>query len=444
MEEVTLNQMLNAREERAFRQLTLNRTYHLPILSFSMNIPGPVKDSPLIRRGFHWGCQALDEALPTESIRYREIFPAVTGWEALYVLDMEPLAVKKITTTMEDTHGLGRLFDMDVLDEGLNKLDRELVGGRSRDCIVCGLPGRGCASRRLHSVAELQGSVKAILTGYFAHLDAKAIGALAVKSLLDEVETTPKPGLVDRNNNGSHRDMTLSTFTRSAHALEPYFARCVQLGQETAAQSPEKTFTRLREEGIRAEETMFTATGGVNTHKGAIFTIGILCGAVGRLWHATERISEPTLFESVAAMTAQAMAADLKKAGGHTAGERLYRQTGTRGIRGEVARGLPAVSQVGLPAYREYRSRGLSQNDAGVYTLLRLIASAEDTCLMHRGGPDGAEAAKTRVSGLMERETLPEISQVEAMDNWFIQRNLSPGGCADLLAAVYFVDALQN
>lgn len=442
MEEVTLNQMLNAREERAFRQFTLNRRYQKPILSFSMNIPGPVKDSPLIRRGFHCGCQALEEALP--AIAYREIIPAVTGWEALYVLNMEALAVKKITTTIEDTHGLGRLFDMDVLDGNLNKLDRETVGGGSRNCIVCGLPGRGCASRRLHSVAELQGVVKAILTGYFAHQDAQAIGALAVKSLLDEVETTPKPGLVDRNNNGSHRDMTLSTFYRSAHALEPYFVRCVQLGQETAAQSPEETFSHLREEGIRAEKTMFTATDGVNTHKGAIFTIGILCGAVGRLWCPTEKFSESKLFETVAAMTAQAMEADFRRAGDHTAGERLYRQTGTWGIRGEVARGLPNVSQVGLPAYREYGSRGLSQNDAGVYTLLRLIASAEDTCLMHRGGREGAEAAKAQASQLMAGQTLPKISQVEALDSWFIQRNLSPGGCADLLAAVYFVNSLHN
>lgn len=444
MQEVTLNQMLSAREDRALRQAALNREYGLPILSFSMNIPGPVKDSPLIRRGFLSGCRALDEALPTAAIRFRKIFPAVTGWEALYVLNMDAVKVKAIAAAIEDRHGLGRLFDMDVLDEALRKLDRELVGGKSRDCIVCGAPGRGCASRRIHTVPQLQEAVRGILTRYFAAADAQAIGDLAVKSLLEEVDTTPKPGLVDRNNQGSHRDMTVSTFYRSANALAPYFCRCVQLGQETRAEPPRKAFSFLREAGIYAEKEMFAATGGVNTHKGAIFTIGILCGAVGRLWKPEGGFQEGAIFAEVAAMTADAMEEDFRSVGEATAGARLYRRNGIRGIRGEVARGLPTVSKIGLPAYREYRSRGLSPNDAGAVTLLHLIVTAEDTCLLHRGGVEGAAEAKRRVSQLLDAERIPEISQIEALDQWFIQRNLSPGGCADLLAAVYFLQSLSD
>ena len=185
--EVTLMQMLEAREQRAARQVALSRKYGKALVSFSMNIPGPVKTSPLIRRGFQEGLRVLEQQLPKETVLAKEVKEAVTGCEAILVVDLEPLAVKAITTAIEDEHGLGRLFDMDVIGPDLSKLDREAVGGGSRNCIVCGAPGRGCASRRVHSVAELQKAAGTILRRYFAGVDAERIGALAVKSLLDEV-----------------------------------------------------------------------------------------------------------------------------------------------------------------------------------------------------------------------------------------------------------------
>ncbi len=438
--EVTLEQMLEAREARAFRQFQLSREYGLPILSVSMNIPGPVKDSPLIRRGFLAGLTLLDEQLPQAVIRHREVIQAVTGWEAVYVLDMKAEAVKAITTAIEDTHSLGRLYDMDVLDCQLNKLDRELVGGKSRDCLVCGAPGQGCASRRIHSVAQLQGAVNTMLTAHFAREDVESIGALAVSSLIEEVKTTPKPGLVDCRNNGSHRDMDMGTFLASAQALAPYFRQCVKIGMETAKLPPGETFPQLRQAGLEAEKTMFAATGGVNTHKGAIFTMGILCGAAGRLWKPEGGWAEERIFREAAAMTSDAMEQDFRHTTGNTAGQRLYASSGIRGIRGEVSMGLPSVANIGLPAYREYLKAGLSKNDAGAMALLHLIAQVEDTCLIHRGGPEGAKEAVEKVSGLLHAG--PTIPQIEDLDSWFIRRNLSPGGCADLLAVTYFMDSL--
>ncbi len=437
--EVTLSQMLAAREERAFRQFSLSREFGLPLVSFCMNIPGPVKDSPLIRRGFLAGVESLDAALT--GVRFRKVYEAVTGWEAVYAVDGDAREIKAVTAGIEDRHPLGRLFDMDVLDEGLNKLDREAVGGGSRDCIVCGAPGRGCASRRLHSVPQLQAAVQKILTAHFAAVDAAGIGKLAVRALLDEVETTPKPGLVDRENSGSHRDMDIHTFYRSAAALEPYFRECARLGMETAHRPPEETFPRLRAAGLEAEKTMFAATGGVNTHKGAIFTMGILCGAAGRLWSPTEKTGEASLFREVAAMTAPAMEQDFRRGLGDTAGGRLYAQNGIRGIRGEAALGLPSVRETGLGAYRRYRAEGLGANDAGAAALLHLIGGTEDTCLLHRGGQEGAAWARERARTVLDNPTPDAIRE---LDRQFVEKKLSPGGCADLLAAVYFVDSLTQ
>ncbi len=437
---VTLTQMLEAREARAFRQFQLNREWQKPLISFSMNIPGPVKISPLISRGFHSGCERLEKLLPAGAIVHQEFTEGITGCEAIYVIDMMAEAIKTITTEIEDTHPLGRLFDMDVLDTQLTKLDRENFGGGNRNCIVCGAPGRGCASRRIHSVSALQASVTSILKTYFAQVDAEKIGSLAVNSLIDEVKTTPKPGLVDCCNNGSHRDMDIHTFLVSANALAPYFRQCARIGMDTSHLSPQETFSHLRMAGLAAEKAMFDATGGINTHKGAIFTMGILCGAAGRLWTIDARWQEDAIFREVSVMTKTAMKQDFHSMTGRTSGEQLYASRGIQGIRGEVSLGLPSVAGIGLPAYRNYRKEGHSQNDAGALTLLHLIAHVEDTCLIHRGGLEGAREAVKKVSELLPAG--PGMVQIKELDTWFIQQNLSPGGSADLLAATYFMDYL--
>jgi len=444
MVEVTLDQMLEARESRAMEQRRLLEQYRKPLVCFTMNIPGPVKDSPLIRRGFAFGCETLECRLPKARVLYSASRCAVTGCEAMYVVDMDASELKKRTTAIEDETALGRLFDMDVLDEGGNKLDRELVGGGSRNCIVCGAAGRGCASRRSHSVESLQRAARGILKAHFAREDARHIGALAVKSLLDEVCTTPKPGLVDRRNSGSHQDMDIFTFMASAAALAPYFQACAEIGIQTAEKAPEETFRRLREAGLQAEREMYRATNGINTHKGAIFTMGILCGAAGRLWKPAGGWEQAALLREVSDMTKDAMETDLRRGGTDTVGQRLYAQQGICGIRGEVARGLPSVEKIGLPAFLDCLDRGLDRNMAGAVSLLRLIAGVEDTNMLSRGGEAGAAEGAAWASELVGAGNIPTVAQIEELDDRFIRRNLSPGGCADLLAAVYFVEGLEN
>ena len=346
-------------------------------------------------------------------------------------MDMDAKALKAFCVKIEEATSLGRLFDMDVLDADGNKLDRE----SQRGCIVCGAPGRGCAAGRVHSVAELQAATSKILQEHFASADQERIADLAVQSLLDEVHITPKPGLVDRRNTGSHSDMDLNTFVASAKALCPYFKACVAIGQETAAKPAEETFQLLRQAGLDAEKAMFAATGGVNTHKGAIFTLGILCGSIGRLWVAESLTASLTLLLKECAAVGQAACADFAKMDGATAGQKLYLQKGLRGIRGEVADGLPAVANIALPALKDGIAKGLSFHHAAACALIQLIAQVEDTNLYHRGGEEGAIFAKEYAKTL---GAFPTVKQIEAMDDAFIARNLSPGGCADLLAATCF------
>lgn len=435
--EISLLEILDAREKRAQAQQQLLAQYRVPLLCFTMNIAGPVKNSPLIRRGFQAGLDALDSQLPAECILHRQLSTEATGCEAIYAVSMAAGQLKALCTAIEESTPLGRLFDMDVLDVNGTKLERQ----GQRGCIVCGAPGRGCAAGRLHSVTQLQAVTNQILREHFALADQQRIAASAVQSLLDEVNTTPKPGLVDRRNSGSHRDMGMEQFTASAKALEPYFTECVKLGQDTSVQLPEMTFPLLRQAGLAAEQAMYRATGGVNTHKGAIYTLGVLCGALGRLWTPEVPIAptQAILFQGAQLVKASAQA-DFAAMTGTTAGQRLYLQQGCKGIRGEVAAGLPSVADIGLPAYRDALSKGLSPNDAGAVTLLHLVAAVEDTNLLHRGGAQGAAWARDAARRLLPH---PSIQQLEALDDAFIARNLSPGGCADLLAVTYFLHSLN-
>lgn len=436
--DVTLQQILDAREQRAAKQKALLAQYGCPLICFSMNIAGPVKISPLILRAFQWGLALLRDRLDDAKILSWQADSPVTGCQAFCVIDADAQMLKNICTAIEEETPLGRLFDMDVLDCDGRKLERK----ETRGCIVCGAPGRACAAGRLHSVEALQDATYRIISQHFAAFDREQIAALAVQSLLEEVKTTPKPGLVDCRNNGSHTDMDIDTFTASANTLKPYFQQCVQIGQKTAHLPPSETFPALRKAGLEAEKAMYRATKGINTHKGAIYTMGILCGSVGRLWNPEVPHAETgAILTLCAEMTAQSVKEDFAAMTGVTAGEQLYLQQGLTGIRGQMAAGLPAVANIGLPVFDACLKKGLRQNDAGAVALVYLIAHVEDTNLYHRGGDAGAVFARDAARALLPD---PTIAQIEELDDALIARNLSPGGCADLLAATYFLHFLKN
>ena len=446
---VTLMEMLGAREARAMRQQQLLEEYHLPVISFCLNIAGPVKNSPVLRRAFREGLERLACALLAGrlDVVHREEVDQPTGCEALWVVRGDGRAVKELCVELEDRDALGRLFDLDVLDPVSGKWDRTQLGQPPRKCLVCGKEGKGCASRRLHTVEELQGATQVILEDYFGKKDQQALGALAAKALLYEVCTTPKPGLVDRKNNGSHRDMDVFTFLDSTAALLPYFEEAVRLGMETRDLPPQETFRRLRQAGAAGERAMFRATGGVNTHKGAVFTLGTVCAAAGRLWTA-EGFSKD--LDAALALCGEMSAQEVKKdfeairrEGAHTTGQRLYLEHGLEGIRGELSRGLPAVAQIGLPTLRRRLEAGDSLEQAGVQVLLALMAQVVDTNLIARGGLEGQQWAMEQTKNLPQGRAATR-QETEELDRALIERNLSPGGCADLLAITYFLEFLSR
>lgn len=441
MTEVTLKQMLDAREERVKKQKYILSRFKHPLVSFTMNIAGPQKTSPLIERSFFEGIRLLKQSLPQGSIVCQETDIKATGCEAIFSVKYEASKLKEICSSIEESFGIGRLFDMDVITTDGSKLGRK----SPRSCFVCGAPGMVCAAGRAHPVSELQAATYDIMENYFFLLDKERVSDLAVKSLLDEVYATPKPGLVDCRNNGSHTDMNINTFKKSAHALKPYFGECFSIGKNTVSLSPNQAFPLLRNAGILAEKTMYSATGGINTHKGAIYSLGILCASIGRLWLPENpfRCASDICIES-ANIVKKAVQNDFKQITPSTAGGRLYLKYGLSGIRGEVASGFDSVLRIGLPCYKELRNKNFNSNDAGAITLLYLISNVKDTNLYHRGGIKGAEYAVKTTKKLLIDFPEPTKNQIETLDDDFIKQNLSPGGCADLLAITYFLYSLES
>ena len=441
--EVSLLDMLDARERRVHHQQELLEQYHKPLICFTMNIAGPIKDSPLIRRGFARGQQLLRQQFFRAKLSplHTDAHCEATGCEAFYVLDADPMAIKKFTTDIEDATPLGRLFDMDVLRPDGTKVDREELSLSGRRCLICGGPAKVCSSRRIHTVAELQAKTTDILTETLDAWDAATVAQQAVRALLYEVTTTPKPGLVDRRNSGSHTDMDSFTFMSSAAALYPYFEACAKVGRETMDRPAPETFAALRPLGCEAEGEMLDATNGVNTHKGAVFSIGITCAALGRLNRA-EWCDPARVLQEVAAMTKGLTQQDLAAVtteNAVTAGQKLYAQYGITGIRGQVEAGLPVVLHHGLPVLENGLKLGYDINRAGCAALLEILVHSTDTNMIARSSRERQLAWVTRVKELLAQTPYPDEEALVELDDQFIAENLSPGGSADLLALTYLL-----
>jgi len=416
---VNMLELLKAREERAVRQSRFLSSYKGALLSYSMNIPGPVKDSPLIRLAFHEGRRRLLVRLrpAAEELSFDAAGPAL-----LWAVDMDAAELKAISEEIEERDQLGRLFDMDVLDERGEKLSRR----EPRKCLLCGEDARICARTRRHGLDAVMGETERRLLDFAAAIHA----AKAEEALLTELYTTPKPGLVDRNNSGAHTDMDLALFEKSARALRPYFADAFRIGCDRGG--ARTVMERLRQRGMEAEEEMFAATGGVNTHKGMVYTMGLLLGGAGRAFalggNPVSRGAELTRSDFD-----ETMAGAARRCESH--GEKLYVSKGVRGIRGEAADGFPHAC----------RAAARLREGAGCLRVLTgLMAELEDTNVLHRTGEEGGRFVKTAAAGLA---ALPDAALEKALaelDETFICRNISPGGAADTLAAALFLNSMEQ
>lgn len=254
----------------------------------------------------------------------------------------------------------------------------------------------------------------------------------ATAALLGELATTPKPGLVDLEHRGAHRDLCLARLRESALALEDVFAAIARCAQG-APPSRE-----LREEigaiGRRGERTMRCASGGTNTHRGALWALGLLVAGGAAL--PVGRRAAPDVVAHAAQLAALP---DRFSRTQQSNGAVVARRYHAGGARDEARRGFPHVMTLALPLLRG--------RVAPPDVLLALLAVVDDTCVLHRGGRAGARLVKAGARAVLRAggvATLRGAARVRALDAALVARNISPGGCADLLAAGIFLAGIER
>ena len=438
---VTSGELRAARDQRVLKKWELlTPGGEICLVEFSLNIAGAIKTFPFARAAFREEVRELSDRLSRFSVLKTEVYEKNTGDCAFFLLKSQAIQVKKFLVSIEESHPLGRLFNLDVCGPDGISVKRHDLGLLPRTCLVCGEDAHVCAEKKSHSMELIQWQTAKHFLEFFRDRAADQAASAAVRGLLYEVSTTPKPGLVDRNNSGSHRDMNFFTFLDSSASLIPWFREFFCLGWDHSSEPNGQIFERLRYAGQRAETAMFSATGGINTHKGLVFASAILCGALGKV-HAGRELPLPfTDVLQECRRLGKCSLSDLHRPPNvqttlPTNGERIFTAYGIRGARGEAAAGFPSAVQIGLPALRKWLSAGFSLNDSAAMALLTLISEVDDTNMVHRGGPELAKKRKEQAKILLSAVTKENFKEtLYTLDHQYMTENLSPGGCADLLA----------
>jgi triphosphoribosyl-dephospho-CoA synthase len=286
------------------------------------------------------------------------------------------------------------------------------------------------------------GKTSARVAGVLGRAEQRAfaceVARLAVRSLHAELCLYPKPGLVSPVDNGSHDDMDAGTFMRSMFALRHYFRKICLAGWHDAP------FAQLKQLGIAAETAMLKATRGINTHRGAIFSLGMLCATAGRARAQGTPMTPAALRAAMLIRWGEELAAHA----GHTGlsnGSRVAARYAASGAREEGALGLPSVFEVGLPALLASRARGASVTEERIDTLYTLMAHISDSNVYHRAGPQGAQTVRVHAERFLAQGGTAKANwRADALHSHqvFMQHRLSPGGAADLLAACCLVQSI--
>lgn len=264
---------------------------------------------------------------------------------------------------------------------------------------------------------------------------ADRLADLAVDALIDEADLSPKPALVDRRGNGAHTDLHLGLMHASALALWPAFKEMAEAALEIG-----EVGLPLREAigriGREGEQAMLVTTNGVNTHRGAIWALGLL---------VTAAALQP---KSIALCAARLALLDDRYAPTPLShGAQVAQRYGARGAREEAQLGFPSVLQRGLPQLQKSRANGHGEQNARLDALLAIMTQLADTCVLYRAGETGLHAMQAGAQAVLDAGGSASLSgrrRLHELDQQLIALNASPGGAADLLAATLLLDRIER
>lgn len=407
----SFNNILEDREKRA----AFIQAFVAPgktVVTLHANIPGPLKDT----KEAYVLLGLIEPALELENATYVHLYEGDDGPCRIFVLnDPDDIKIKAKMVLIEEEHPLGRYVDLDVFGENGPSLHRK----EPRKCYLCGKPAFVCGRAKTHSAEEL-----------LAHITEKIVfflrdefSALLDAAILDELDLDPKFGLVTPTSRGSHPDMDYELMIDAKNAIRSHFETMFFIGY--FGSDPDRIFAKIRQIGIYAEQSMLSATHGVNAYKGLIFSLGLVSAATG--YAIANHLPYASIFQTVRYMGRDLLTELAAEKG--TFGLEAYQSYGFGGARKEAFDGFPSVRKV-LSILEPITNENLT------LALVALINNSEDTVLLKRAGSiERYQEIKEKISLIDHFD--PEL--VAEITRWCIEKNASFGGSADLLVVASFL-----
>lgn len=432
-------------------------------LSLSLNIPGYPKCTSMFSACFDLLLVELKGFMLAHRVMLEVPQEIVLRDEAgdFYLVPVKTVPtfskIKAVCEDFEATNPLGRIVDVDLTDQQGNPVSSHKL----KRCFLCDNPAIVCMREQTHSYQTLR---EHILTQMQRYLDdhrkqqiCKQLAALALKAMLYEISLSPKPGLVNRFDCGAHRDMDYFTFLNSSASIAGYFEELALSGYTFQADDLRDALPLIRQTGLKMEAAMFCETGGVNTHKGLIFLLGISLFTTAYLFARYAEFQERQFRKVLASICHNLVQQELFTFPHreHTHGIVCFREYGKfyGGARKEAQEGFPSVFEYGLPEFRarlaavEGPLPGSQMNDALTSTLLRLMSVVNDTNILYRKNLGTLHQVKQMAQVVLNAKNHEEKSgRYAALIEYCRREQVSPGGSADLLAVTvffYFVEKLS-
>ena len=448
-----LNKILVAKEARRGirKELTVNQ---FATISVSLNIAGYPKNNKISQQFFNLVLEDLKIFLIANQINISINKSMVIVDEAgsFYCNTIEDKTIDLIqlklkTEAFEQNHKVGRLIDVDIFD----KTEIPVSSNKSKKCLLCDKPATVCMHEKTHSYADLREfsfeKMQLYIKSQQKNELLQTIAAMANKAVLYEVAVTPKPGLVDFDDSGAHLDMDYFTFLNSSAAIFPFWLEIGELAYNFTGDLA-KALPEIRKIGIRAENQMFKATNNTNTHKGLIFIMGLSLFSVVKSLQNNNYIFNSSLFrntiqEITKNIVKNELELPIKKSNSH--GEKTYQKFGIKGAgaRYQAQTGFPVVFEKVMPFLKENlkTSQQQSKNELNgilIKALLLLISNVDDSNVLFRNAMEAENLKMTANLVFLDKKNYAELCL------FCKEKNISPGGSADLLALSLFLFFIQN
>lgn len=447
-----IDRFLLDREGRVQLQEQLLQEYNkCTLVTVRVNYPGLAKSNFITDKIQTVISDEINE-ICNEVIVSKEKYKSLEGYITHFLIDLDCLSTKKLMINIEEKHILGRCVDIDVYklnEDKIFTISRRDLGKGNRSCFLCKLDANICARKQSHSINEIKLYFENKYNEYINYLKKREIissklSNLALKSIISEVSTYPSFGLVSPISSGAHNDMDYYTFLDSAFAIVPYLKKMAEKGY--SYDSEENIFRKIREVGQKSEEEMFKATKGINTHKGMIFLMGIVIAGVSK--NIYDKKSFGNIQKIIKSMVKDILddfkKLDKKETLSH--GEKLYKKYKFTGIRGQVSDGLDFIFNKILTEYKELKLE-LKGNDLYSHTLLILMSEVEDSTIVYRHDIETLKKVHKdcknllNLGGMITDEGKKLALELELE---YIDMHISPGGSADLLSIVIFLDEVYD